>query len=335
MLVTGGTGFIGAHTVRALLNAGHKVRLLIRGEAKMRQLFGNRIEEFVVGDVTDEAAVKQALLGCQGVIHCAAKVSVDPRDAPAVQETNIGGTRLVIGSAVNQGLTHIIYVSSVAALYDGSAQGLSGYSPVGRAQGAYGQSKVACEHYVRAQQAAGAPISITYPSSVIGPDDPGCGAPHQGIKTYLAGYVPVMPSGGQWIDVRDVAAAHLRLIEADMPAGRITLGGHFLPWSELADLLAELTGVSKQKIFISGGLMRLIGRAFDGLRFFRLRVALPVTREGMVYATRWVKLERHSAELDLGMHFRPVEVTLADAIASLFAAGEISSGQAGKLARAL
>ena len=102
----------------------------------------------------------------------------------------------------DMGITHIVYVSSVTALYDPKANVLNELSPPGTANNTYGKSKVECEIYVRALQDRGASIHITYPSSVIGPDDPALTNPHRGLKTYLLGVAPVMSGGTQWVDVR-------------------------------------------------------------------------------------------------------------------------------------
>ena len=77
IMITGGTGFIGFHSATTLLDEGHEVSLLVRSEEKMRGLYGDRITDFVVGDVTDEVKVRQALHNCDGVIHTAAMVSID------------------------------------------------------------------------------------------------------------------------------------------------------------------------------------------------------------------------------------------------------------------
>ena len=83
ILVTGGTGFIGYHTARKLLAAGHRVRLLVRDKDKLRRLYGSDITDYVLGDVTDAASVNKALEGCDGVVHSAALVSIDRQDADA------------------------------------------------------------------------------------------------------------------------------------------------------------------------------------------------------------------------------------------------------------
>ena len=332
VLITGGTGFIGYHTAQSLLAGGHQVRLLIRSEEKMRRLFGDAINDFVVGDVTDPAAVNSALRGCDAVVHTAAMVSVDKKDAELVHATNVGGTRLVIDGAIEQGLDTIIHVSSVTALYDPEASFLNEFSPPGAASNAYGKSKVECEVYVRDLQDRGAPIHITYPASVIGPGDPALTEPHQGLITYLLNTVPVLPSGNQWVDVRDIAEVHLQLLERTLAPGRYTLGGHFVPWTELVDILSRLRGRKVRKIPIPGNLMRGVGKLVDWVNAIRDKpIDAPITYEAMTYATHWVKMDSSKARVELGLEFTPLEQTLVDAIRSLVAEGHITAEQAGNI----
>jgi nucleoside-diphosphate-sugar epimerase len=331
-MITGGTGFIGYHTALKLQAAGHEVSLLIRSEEKLRKLY-DTAPDFVIGDVTDETSIRRAMAGCDGVVHTAAMVSIDPRDEEKVIETNVGGTQRVIGAAVDSGIARIIHVSSVTALYNPEARFLNEYSPPGTASNAYGRSKVESEIYVRSLQDAGAPIHITYPGSVIGPDDPALTEPHQGLKTYLSSVVPVLPSGNQWVDVRDIAQAHDTLLGRELAPGRYTLGGHFVPWTQLVDILSELTGKPMRKLPVPGSLMRGMGRTVDVLN--RLRgepIDAPITHEAMVYATHWVPMDDSKARADLGLQFRPIEESLADAIRWLLRAGHITAEQAGRLA---
>jgi len=330
--ITGGTGFIGYHTTLALLEAGHDVHLLVRSRDKLRRLFGDEVADFTVGDVTDADAVAAALEGCDGVVHSAAMVSVDRKDAERVRETNVRGTRLVIGGAVDRGIDRIVHVSSVTALYDPEASVLNEYSPPGTATNAYGASKVESEIYVRELQDGGAPIHITYPVSVIGPDDPALTEPHQGLMTYLIDAVPVGPSGNQWVDVRDVARAHVELLRRDLAPGRYTLGGHFTTWAALVDLLRELTGRKIRKIPVPGGLMLGLGRAVDWLNQLRDKpLNLPATREAMTYATNWIRMDSSKAAAELDLTFTPLEDSLTDAIRSLVKQGHLQREKAGKL----
>lgn len=333
VMITGATGFVGFHTARALLDAGHEVSLLVRSEAKMLRLFGpGRISQFACGDISDRVQVGRAMAGCDAVVHSAALVSTHASDARQVYRTNVEGTRTVMEAALDADVATIIHVSSVTALYDPRAVRLDEHSPPGTASSGYGRSKVACEELVRQLQEEGAPIAITYPASVIGPDDPGLTEAHVGLRTCLANFVPVMPSGNQYVDVRDVAQAHLALLEQKASNGRYTLGGHFVAWRDLGRVLRGITGVRPLQIPLNASLMRMSGRLFDRIGPF-LKLDLPLSEEGIGYATAWVTMDNSKAERELGVQFRPVEDSFEDAIRWLYTAGHITAKQAGRVAR--
>ncbi len=331
-MITGGTGFIGYHTARALVEAGHEISLLVRNRQKMEGLYGKRgARRFTVGDITERDRVREAMADCDAVIHIAALVSTHARDARRVYETNLAGVKNVIGSAVELGLGPVVHVSSVTALYDPKARVLDEHSPPGTAASGYGRSKVDCEKYVRGLQEEGAPVYITYPGSVLGPDAPELTEPHIGLQTYLANFIPVMSSGNQYVDVRDLAEVHLRLLEGDAPPGRFPLGGEYVPWKELGSLLDELTGRKLLKLRMSPALLRLTGRIYDRLDRY-LPLDLPLTEEGLGYATRWVQMDNSKVERELDFRFRPVQETLVDTIRWMYDAGHLSAKQAGILA---
>ncbi len=106
--VTGGTGFVGSHTVTALLEAGHQVRLLVRDPAKMKRVFearGLTIGDSIEGDVTDPRAIERLLEGCDALIHMAAVVALETARAEEVRSTNQRGVELAVGGAVRAGLS--------------------------------------------------------------------------------------------------------------------------------------------------------------------------------------------------------------------------------------
>ena len=331
VMITGGTGFVGYHTACALMAAGHTVSLLVRSVDKMLQLYGDDCElSHTRGDITDADKVKRALQGCDAVVHAAAMVSTKASDADRVFKTNVEGAKTVIDCALKSGVKSIIHVSSVTALYDPKARILDENSPPGAARNAYGRSKVACEKYVRGLQAKGKQVFITYPATVIGPDDPGMTEAHVGMRTYLTAFIPLMPSGNQYVDVRDVAEIHVRLLERQPPAGNYTIGGHYLPWTELGPVLERVTGRRLTKIPVFGGAMRFAGRVMDRLGD-RVQSDIPISEEAMEYATNWVELDNTKVMEVLEFEFRPIEETMADTAKWLYQQGHISSKQAGVL----
>ena len=331
IMVTGGTGFIGYHTVMALLDAGLEVSLLVRSREKMERMFGEGvIQHYTLGDIGDADSVNRALAGCDGVVHVAALVSTHAADAERVYQTNLEGARNVLGGAADMGLQTIIHVSSVTALYDRDASVLTEDSPPGPNPRGYGRSKVACEEYARSLQQEGHPVYITYPATVLGPDAPEMTEAHIGLQTYVSKFVPLMGGGNQYVDARDIAAVHLHLLQYEVPSNRYILGGHYLSWKALVSQLEALTGSKITALPISGGLMRMLGSVADTLAPL-LKLDLPLTREGLNYATQWVKMDNSRTEQELDFSFRPLEQTLADSIRWLYQQGEITAEEAGRL----
>lgn len=332
VLVTGGTGFIGYHTCHALLDAGHSLKLFVRNKQKAKDLFGSKVRSVVVGDISDAAAVKKALRGCDAAIHIAAMVSTSKSDAEQVYGTNLAAAKNVLGQAAQAELKRIVHVSSVTALYNPKAKVLNENSPPGVAQNAYGRSKVACEEYARSLQDQGAPLHITYPASVIGPDDPGLTEPMAGLIANLHGLGFNMPSGNQYVDVRDVAQAHKALLTKRLKPGRYPLGGHYISWKKLYRIIEKLTGRDSVALPIPGAAMRLLGRTLDVLKPV-IDTDMPLTYEAMVYATKWVKMDNSKAERELKQRFRPFEESLIESIQWLERDNYITRDQAGLLSR--
>ncbi|MFT5484024.1 MAG: dihydroflavonol-4-reductase, partial [Halieaceae bacterium] len=296
VMITGGTGFVGYHTALVLMEAGHTVSLLVRSVDKMLKLYGDDSRvSYTQGDITDPGKVATALKSCDALIHAAAMVSTNANDADEVFRTNVEGAKTVIGSALLLGIAPIIHVSSVTALFDPEATILDENSPPGTAKNAYGRSKVACEKYVRRLQDQHEQIYITYPATVVGPDDPGLTEAHIGIQTYLTTFVPLMTGGNQYVDVRDLAEVHLRLVELQPEAGNFTLGGHYLAWPELGSLLEKITGRRLLKVPLMAGFMRVAGRVFDKLSPY-ISTNFPMSEEAMEYATKWVKMDNSKVE---------------------------------------
>lgn len=334
VLVTGGTGFVGSHTAKALKEAGHHVRLLVRSESKAKSVFKNlgiEVDEIMIGDVTDKDAVASAVESCDAVIHSAAMVSTAKKDADQVYETNVGGTKLVIGCSMAAGIKKIIYVSSVSALFNANDTVMNENSPVCIAQNAYGRSKVSCENYARDLQSQGAPIVITYPAGVVGMADPGLSDPHFGLKMFVGQFTFTSSTGMQFVNARDIANAHVAILDRIEGPDRFMLGGHFYSWNELLNITRKVTGRKLFYVHIPGKALRFLGRCADVVIKLTGK-EFPFTGEGMTYASQWVYADSSKIENELGLEFTCREETLAEAIRWLYENGHLSAKKAGKLA---
>ena len=336
-MVTGATGFVGAHSTRALLDAGHEVRLLVRDPARIDAALGplgvEGRPDFVVGDMLDAGAVREAVAGCDAVLHCAAVVALDRRRAADVLDANPRGVRTVVEAALEAGVDPVVHVSSTSALFRPGLERLHADLPPAQVANAYGRSKAVAEAWVRERQAEGAPITVTYPAGVVGPPaGPAFGEWADGIVTHLRlGLSPVRGAAMSIIDVRDLGALHAAALEAGRGPRRYLCGGHFLTMTELGELYRDLTGRRFPVVPVPGGALRATGRVVDvALRV--LPVDSVITGEAMSVLTQWVPTDDRGLD-ELGVRLRPVRDTFTDAIRGLHAAGRLTDRQVGRLAR--
>jgi nucleoside-diphosphate-sugar epimerase len=323
---------VGSHTAAALAAAGYELRLFVRNPDKARSVLrvqGLELPEHVVGDVTDAAASREALAGCDAVVHSAGVVALERHRAEEVLSTNLAGVRNVVGQAAEAGIDPIVFVSSVGAMFQPMVP-VTPDSPVIEGQDAYALSKSQCERYVRELQAAGAPILTTYPTAVIGPDDPGISGSNRAILTLMRDVFPMTSSGFQAVDVRDVARVHALLIERSGTSGRYLAGGHYIAWPELAELLTRVSGNPLRRVPLPGWSMRLGGVICDVIKRF-VDFEFPMTKEGMAFATQWAPADSSKTCAELGIDFRDPAETLRDTISWMHRAGHLDARHAGRL----
>jgi nucleoside-diphosphate-sugar epimerase len=334
VLITGATGFIGSHSLVALLRAGHEVRALVRDIEKFERVMAAHrlpMPEAVVGDITDEAAVSRALDGCESVIHTAAVVAVAGKKSQATQRTNTLGVELVIGGAAERGFPSIIYVSSASAIFTPGTGPVTADSPLANWQSDYALSKATSERYIRGLQESGAPIRSTYPPGVIGPHDPGMSDANYAVLTFLRQSLLRTSSGFETLDVRDLGTLHAALVDPSLPAGRYLVGGNYQPWPEVIDLMRELSGRHVPAPAVPGGLLRFGGRVGDIVRRI-YDFQFPLTAEAMDHATQWPGLVPSPEIEKLGLPRRNSRETYEDTIRWMFEAGHLTAKQVGRLA---
>jgi len=332
VFVTGATGFIGFHTVVALLEAGHTVRLGVRNVEKMKALYhshGIEIGDYAVGEITDKESIDSALEGCDAVVHTAAMVSLDANKADQMYHTNVTGTKLVVGGAVAKGIQSIVHVSSVAAVFDPNAPVINESLPLVEQKSAYGKSKADSEKFVRSLIEDGGRVAITYPAGVLGPDDPAMSEGNQGLSIFFNTAFVRTSSGMQSIDVRDLARVHVKLLE-QQKSGSYLVSGHFRSFDELGPILDRVTHRSLRKITVPGWFIRVMAAAMDMLTRI-LRFETVFTGEAAMYGTQWVYVDDRKVREELDITYRPLEETMADTIRWLVKVGHIDAYWAEKL----
>lgn len=350
--VTGGTGFVGSHTVAELVRAGHRVRLLVR-DAGAVDTATRPLEvppdalDVVVGDVTDERSVAAAVRGADAVVHAASVYSFDRRKRAEMLRTNAHGTEVVLSAARRAGAGRIVHVSSIAALFTPGVRVIREQSPVGTTREPYAATKAASEAIARRHQEEGAPVVVSYPPALLGPHDPKLGDQVERLRNTLRGIMPMWPAGGLQIgDVRDTAALHVALLSPDVPGpdpagqqsagrqsdGQHSVGRHFGPgrylsMREYLDGVREATGRALPAVFLPPAMMTPVGRLVD-----LVQPAWPwhIPAEYGAIATVGAAVRVDPAASTLDLKPRPFADTVTDTVRWLADTGAVTDRQAGR-----
>ncbi|HWO40506.1 MAG TPA: NAD(P)-dependent oxidoreductase [Candidatus Eisenbacteria bacterium] len=176
IIVTGGTGFLGRHVVKKLLDGGHVVRVLARRGSERRRLSegsdGNLTAvEIVPGDLRDTASLDRAVSGMEAVCHCAAHMETSSpwRD---FEEVTIRGTERLLEAACRHSVGRFLHVSSLGIFGTGSGT-ITEDSPLDdglESRGAYTRSKAEAERVVwEYHRERNLPVTVIRPGLLYGP----------------------------------------------------------------------------------------------------------------------------------------------------------------------
>jgi nucleoside-diphosphate-sugar epimerase len=341
VLVTGGTGFVGAHAVAALLDAGHEVRLLARRPERVPATLGamgldTAQLDVVEGDMVDADAVSRAVKGMDAVIHSAAVVAaLDRKSAEAALDINVTGTKTVLEAAIAEGCDPVVHISSIAAVFTPKVELLTtDLPPVVDAANPYTRSKAIADQYARDRQAAGDPVVIVYPGGVCGPNvGELCGDAGEGFASILSiGFLAVTGGGVNVIDARDLAAVLVAILEPGRGPRRYMVGGTLVSLAEIVRMFRGVTGRRIPAVRTPGALYRGLGALFDAIRRV-IPFNTVFTAEGMQLLTLAKDTDDSAVHDELRVTYRNPEQTLEDTLRGLYAAGHLTPKQAGALAR--
>ncbi len=336
VLVTGGTGYVGSHSIAALARAGHRIRVLARSPEKISAALGPLdIDgvETAIGDVTEPAVVERALERCDAVLHAASVFSMDARKADEMNSVNVRGTDIVLGTAHRLGLDPIVHVSSeVALLPSADREVLTPDSPVKRPPGPYCRSKADSELVARKYQALGAPVVSVMPAAVWGPHDPHLGEGVTLATNVLRNRYPIiMPGGFHIADVRDVAAVLAAVMQPGRGPRSYMVTGHYVTMPEIIRTLGELSGRRIRFVTFPAWFLAAFGRMADVAQR-RLRARLPWSAESIWIANCDARCDDSKTRDELQLEPRPVQETFADTVHWLAEVGHLTRREAGRLA---
>ncbi len=266
ILVTGGTGFLGRHLARALLDQGHRVRVLGRNFSQAGDLIESGAA-MVAADLRDRAAVIAACSGVDVVYHVGALSAAWGRRAD-FHAINVGGTEAVVAGCRAYGVRRLIYVSSPSVVFDGrDHEHLTEAAPYPRRfASVYSLTKKLGED--RVNGAAGELNTVILrPKAIFGPGDQAL-LPRL-IAAARQRRLPQIGSGDNRVDltyVENVVQALVLALDAPAAIGNtytITNGEHVRLWDVIKEVLgrlglpAELRPVSLRAALVAARLMEL------------------------------------------------------------------------------
>ena len=259
VLVTGATGFIGRHLVRKLRERGDDVVALVRNPSKAAGLDA----QLVQGDLASEDAIRQGVAGCDAVFHVGAvyKVGIPKSEHEAMYDTNVRGTERVIDSAVDAGVARIVYVST-GNVY-GNTRGRAVDETYVRPQppdflSYYDETKYLAHQVALDRIANGAPVIITQPGGVIGPDDPSeLGNMIDQVRTGKLKMKMFPDAGFNFVYVEDIANGILLAHDKGRIGESYNLAGPQKTIGDLVDKTAELLGKKPPRMTMPPALIKM------------------------------------------------------------------------------
>ncbi len=271
ILVTGGTGLVGAHLLLELAASGQTVRALYRSDkskALTRNLFTENNNphfdtiEWVKGDITDVPSLEDAFKGITAVYHCAAYISFEPSDEDLLRKVNIEGTANMVNCALDFGVKKFCHVSSIAALGDPKGNEViteeTEWNPEVR-HNDYAISKYGAEMEVWRAWQEGLNVVVVNPGVIFGSGfwDSGSGKMFKAVKS--GQYFYTKGSCGI-IAVHDVVKAMIQLMAGSTNGERFALVAENVSYKDMLDAIADGMKKNRPSVYASPALTSIAWR---------------------------------------------------------------------------
>ena len=335
VLVTGATGFIAAHTIADLLAQGYEVRGTVRSRAKalreaaLARIPGAERLELVEADLINAASFERPAQRCDAVLHVASPYAINVKDPQRdLVDPAVKGTEAVLAAAAKAGVRRVVLTSSFAAVTD--------EPPSGRAlteadwneksslrRNPYYFSKTQAERAAwrfMKEAKPGFDLVVINPFLVIGPSyTKALNESNRMLAGMTKGVYPgVLALTWGFVDVRDVARAHVLALETPSAKGRYLCAGDILSMRETVAALRESIPAAK--------LPRLPLDNFAGTALLRLASYMQSAGVGSYLRShigRKPRYDNSKIRRELGLTFRPARAAIADTAADLVKWGHI------------
>ena len=316
ILITGGTGFLGAEIVRQLIDSGAK-NLRVMASSVPAWMTDAGVEAFA-GSVTDSDRVAEAVKDVSVIYHLAGKVSRDNNDAAAMNKVHVEGTRILCEEATKAGVETMILASSSGTIavsedeqiFDETfPQPVDVISQWAYYASKYYQERAALENF----DGDGRKLVIMNPTLLVGPNDERLSSTKV-VLDFLARKIPYTPSGGlSIVDTRDAAAAFIAAVEKGQHQEKYLLGSANLTFADFFGRLERLSGVSAPLIKVPKRLAVSASSMIESV-FKNWGKASPVASKEVEQAEHFWYFDYSKAIEELGFQPRDPQETLNDTV---------------------
>ena len=313
-VITGASGFLGAHLARTLKDRGVEVRAADRSRGPA---LDDVDVEFVEIDVLDPASLRAAFEGQERVFHLAAIISIVGDPTGEVWRVNVHGPRNAATVALECGVGRFVHCSSVHS-FDlercGPSLDESGPPTTHPDAPAYDRSKRAGEEAVRLVVQKGLDAVVVNPTGIIGPDDRGPSRMGETVLQFMTRKIPVGITGQfDFVDVRDVVEGLIAAGDRGRTGENYLLSGSRLSIRELGMLVERYSGVPVPPLSIP---LRLVTPLAPLVMQIEQRTKKPIFTPDALHALKYSPVVSHyRAATDLGYRSRPIHETVRDTVA--------------------
>lgn len=313
-LVTGANGFTGSHLVKVLANNGDRVVGLVRKSSNLERL-ANCDVELVYGDITDSAALQQAMTGVDVVFHTAAYVELGIVNEKEMERVNVQGTRAVLEVAKACRVSKIVYCSTIGIFGDTGGQAINeGFKRTQQGfSSAYDRTKYLAQEIVDSFASQGLPVVSVLPSGIFGADDPHF---RPILQQFIKRRLKLWAGGSRVtgiVHVDDLATAMILAAEKGINGDKYIISAGDLTTKEMFATMASFTGIPAPRE-APKWLVRLAGNLLDPLgRLFKFQPPLSRERVHYIY-DRCVRVDATKARTQLDWQPRSVTENLKELV---------------------
>jgi dihydroflavonol-4-reductase len=319
IFVTGGTGFIGTHLVKCLSETEHELVCLARETSDVSTLKELGVT-IALGDVTDKESLLRGMQGCDWVANLANLFLFWVPDEQVYTDVNIEGTRNVMESVLETGISKVVHVSS-GAVWGKASWPISEETPMGAPRASqYARSKYEGDRIAwRLHKEQGLPLVMVYPAAVVGPNDPKAAGRY--VKNFARHRMPAQVLTGSsfcWVYVGDVCDAILRALEKEGNIGeKYLVSGANLTFGEINHLICDVAGVSLPFLRLPDAMTAFNARFLTGIaNLIKRPPLLDLSVDQVSLMKQGFRVDASKAERELGIRYTPIRLALEEAIAS-------------------